>query len=151
MLSFLFVTTLHATLFLTHPEKNKKKNEAPLHRNIKSPQRKKDRGQEQTKEEARTSSPLDVPDQKRTDDAGGDSDAADDGDPHQPLLRDLVVHQLAQVRGLQVRGLLLEEEIVIAAGLAVVAELVVAEGEVVEALAAALGGDAEDLGEEADA
>lgn len=85
------------------------------------------------------------------DDAGGEADAAEDGDAEEPLLGDLVVDELAQVGGLQVGGLLVEEQVVVAAGLAVVAELVVAEGEVVQALAAALGGDAKDFGQEADA
>lgn len=85
------------------------------------------------------------------DDAGGEADAAEDGDAEEPLLGDLVVDELAQVGGLQVGGLLVEEQVVVAAGLAVVAELVIAEGEVVQALAAALGGDAKDFGQEADA
>lgn len=88
---------------------------------------------------------------KRAHNAGGQADAAEDGDAEQPLLGDLVVDELAEVGGLEVGGLLVDEEVVVAAGLAVVAELVVAEGEVVEALAAALGGDAEDFGQEADA
>lgn len=74
-----------------------------------------------------------------------DADAAEDGDAHEPLLGDLVVDELAEVARLQVGGLLLDEELVVAASLGVVAELVVAEGEVVEALAAALGGEAEDV------
>lgn len=97
------------------------------------------------------SPPLCIPQQERTDDTGRNADAADDGDAEEPFLGDLVVDELAQVGGLEVGGLLVEEEVVVAAGLAVVAELVVAEGEVVEAFAAALGGDAEDVGEEADA
>lgn len=92
-----------------------------------------------------------VAQQEGTHDTGGDADTAEDGDAHEALLGDLVVDELAQVGGLKVGGLLLEEEVVVAAGLSVVAELVAAEGEVVEAFAAALGGEAEDLGEEADA
>ncbi|KAH6607824.1 hypothetical protein Trco_004137 [Trichoderma cornu-damae] len=97
------------------------------------------------------SSPLRIPQQKGADDTRGDADAADDGDAQEALLGDLVVDELAEVGGLEVGGFFVEEEVVVAAGLAVVAQLVVAEGEVVEAFAAALGGDAEDVGEEADA
>lgn len=97
------------------------------------------------------SPPLCIPQQKSTDNTSRDADAADNRHAEQALLGDLVVDELAQVGGLEVGGLLVEEEVVVAAGLAVVSELVVAEGEVVEALAAALGGDAEDVGEEADA
>lgn len=97
------------------------------------------------------SPPFRVPQQECADDAGSDANAANDGDAQEALLGDLVVDELAQVGGLEVSGLLVDEQVVVAAGLAVVAELVVAEGEVVEAFAAALGGDAEDVGEEADA
>lgn len=96
------------------------------------------------------SPPFRVPQQESADDAGSDANAANNGDAQEALLGDLVVDELAQVGGLEVGRLLVEEEVVVAAGLAVVAELVVAEGEVVEAFAAALGGDAEDVGEEAD-
>ena len=92
-----------------------------------------------------------VLEEERADDARGDADTAEDGDAHEPLLGDLCVDELAQVRGLEVGGLAVEEEVVVAAGLAVVTELVVAQGEVVEAFAAALGGEAEDVGEETDA
>lgn len=97
------------------------------------------------------SPPFRIPQQKRTHHTRSDANAANNGDAQKAFLGDLVVDELSQVGGLEVGGLLLEEEVVVAAGLAVVAELVVAEGEVVEALAAALGGDAEDVGEEADA
>jgi hypothetical protein len=52
---------------------------------------------------------------------------------------------------LKVRGFLIEEEIVVTTSFCVVSELVVTEGEVVEAFAAALGGGAEDVREETDA
>lgn len=51
---------------------------------------------------------------------------------------------------MKIRGLLVEEQVIVAASFGVVAELVVAESEVVEAFAAAFGGGAEDVGEEAD-
>lgn len=92
-----------------------------------------------------------IPQQECPHDTGGDSNTTEDGDAHEAFAGNLVVDELAQVGGLEVGGLLVEEEVVVAACLAVVAELVVAEGEVVEALAAALGGDAEDVREEADA
>lgn len=98
-----------------------------------------------------SSPPFRVPQQESADDAGSDANAANDGDAQEALLGDLVVDELAQVGGLEVGGLLVEEQVVVAAGLAVVAELVVTKGEVVEAFAAALGGDAEDVGEETDA
>lgn len=97
------------------------------------------------------SPPPRVPEDEGANDTGSDAHAAEDGHAHEALFGDLVVDELAQVRGLQVGGLLVDEEVVVPAGLAVVAELVVAEGEVVEALAAALGREAEDVGEEADA
>lgn len=95
--------------------------------------------------------PPRVPQDESSYHTGGEADTTKNGDTHEALLGDLVVDELAQVRGLEVGRLLVEEEVVVAASLAVVAELVVAEGEVVQALAAALGGEAEDLGEETDA
>lgn len=92
-----------------------------------------------------------IPEEKGANDTGGDADAAEDGDADEALARDLCVDELAQIRCLEVGGLLVDEKVVVATGLAVVAELVVAEGEVVEALAAALGREAEDLREEANA
>lgn len=92
-----------------------------------------------------------IPKQYTTDHTGGDGDATDDRDAHQALLGHLVVDQGPQVGRLQVRGLLLQQEVIVSASLGVVAQLEVAEGEVVEALAAALGGRPEDLGEEDDA
>ena len=97
------------------------------------------------------SPPLAVADEEGADDAGGDAHAAEDGDAHEALLGHLVVDELAQVGGLQVGGFAVEEHVVVAAGLGIAAQLVVAEGEVVQALAPALGRDAEDVGEEADA
>lgn len=49
---------------------------------------------------------------------------------------------------MQVGGLLLEQTVIVAPGVGIVAEFEVAQGEVVEALAAALGGGAKDFGEE---
>lgn len=98
-----------------------------------------------------SSPPPGVSQDERTHNTGRDAHAAQDGHAHEALLGDLVVDELAQVGGLKVGGLLVEEEVVVAAGLAVVAQLVVAEGEVVEALAAALGAEAEDFGEKAHA
>jgi hypothetical protein len=95
--------------------------------------------------------PPSIPEDESAEQTGGDAHAAEDGDAHEALLGDLVVNELAQISGLEVGGLLVEKEVVVAAGLAVVAELIVAEGEVVEAFAAAFGGEAEDFGEEADA
>lgn len=95
--------------------------------------------------------PPHVSHQHAADDAQADGDAANDGDADEALAGDLVVDEGAQIARLEVGGLLLEEEVVVAAGLGVVAEPEVAQGEVVEALAAALGGGAEDLGEEDDA
>lgn len=88
---------------------------------------------------------------KGTDDASNQTDAAENGDTKESFLGYLVVDELAQVGGLQVGRLLVEEQVVVPASLAVAAELVVAEREVVEAFAAALRGDAEDFGEELDA
>lgn len=97
------------------------------------------------------SPPLRVPHQERPHHAGGHGHAAHDRHAHEPLLGDLVVDELPQVRRLQVRRLRLEELVVVPPRLGVVAQLVVAEGQVVEALAAAFRGGTEDLGEELDA
>jgi hypothetical protein len=97
------------------------------------------------------SPPPCIPHEKRTHNPRSDTHTTEYGDAHETLPRDLVVDELAQVGGLEVGGLALEEQVIVAAGLGVAAELIVAESEVVEALAAALGGQAEDLGEEADA
>lgn len=96
-------------------------------------------------------SPTRILQEESPDNASGDSHAAEDGDAHETLLGNLVVDELTEVGGLQVGGLLVEQEVVVPPGLGVVCELVVAEGEVVEAFAAALGGEAEDVGEETDA
>lgn len=95
--------------------------------------------------------PADIPHQHPADHPSRHGEAADDGDAHQALARDLVVDERPQVARLQVRGLLLEQQVVVPPGLGVVAQLEVAQGQVVEALAAALGRGAEDLGEEDDA
>ena len=97
-------------------------------------------------------SPLpSVFDEKCTNNTSGDANAAHDGDTHHALPGDLVVDELAQVGGLQVGGLEVQQRLVEAAGLAVVAELVVAKSDIVQALAAAFGRLAVDFGEEADA
>lgn len=102
--------------------------------------------------EVMSCSPLPrVPQDKRSHDTRSDANTAKNSDAHESLPCDLVVDELSQVRGLEVGRLLIEEQVVVPAGLGVVAELVVSEGEVVEALATALGGGAEDVGEEADA
>jgi hypothetical protein len=101
---------------------------------------------------ARASLPLlGVAEDEGTDDSGGDADTTEDGDTHEALLGDLIVDELAQAGGLEVGGFLVKEKVVVAAGLAVVAELVAPQGEVVKALAAALGGESEDFGQETDA
>lgn len=88
---------------------------------------------------------------KGADHASSNANTTKNRNAQKPLFGNLVVNELSKVGSLQVCGLLVEEELVVAAGFGVVAELVVAEGEVVEALAAAFGGGAEDVGEEADA
>lgn len=92
-----------------------------------------------------------IPHQYPTNDTGRHGEAAHDRDTHQALPRHLVVYQRPQVGGLQVGRLLLEQEVVVPPSLGVVAQLEVTECQVVEALAAAFGRDAEDLGEEDDA
>lgn len=70
-------------------------------------------------------SPSLAPEKNATDHAGSDGDTTYDCDAHQPFLRYLVVDQPAQVRGLQVRRLLFEKQIVVAPRLAIIAQLVV--------------------------
>ncbi|KAI6757470.1 hypothetical protein HG531_003295 [Fusarium graminearum] len=89
--------------------------------------------------------------EKRSHDSGCYTNTTKYGDAHESFAGNLVVDERAQVRGLKVGGLLVEQEVVVASSFAVVAELVVAEGEVVEAFSAALRGDAEDIREQADA
>jgi hypothetical protein len=95
--------------------------------------------------------PTSIFQEESTDDTRSDTHAAEDGDAHEAFLGDLVVDELAEVGGLEISGLFIKEEVVVAAGLGVVGEFVVAEGEVVEAFAAALGGEAEDFGKETNA
>lgn len=73
-------------------------------------------------------SPPRVPQNESTYHASCDTDATEDGDSHEPFLGDLVIDELAEVGGLEVCRLLLHEEVVVAAGFGIVAELVVAEG-----------------------
>jgi hypothetical protein len=92
-----------------------------------------------------------IPQEKRSHDSSRYTNTTEYGNAHESFPGNLVVDERAQVRGLQVGGLLVEQEVVVAAGFAVVAELVVAEGEVVEAFPTALWGDTEDIREQADA
>lgn len=92
------------------------------------------------------SSPPRVLHDESTHHASRDAHSAQYRNSHQPLLGYLVIDQLSQIPRLQVARLPLDEKIVVASCLGEIAELVVSEGEVVEALAAALGREAEDLG-----
>lgn len=69
---------------------------------------------------------------------------------HEPLLGHLLVNQRSQAGSLHVRRLLVEEEIVVASGLAVVPELVVPESQIVEAFSSTFGGGTEDFREQTD-
>lgn len=89
--------------------------------------------------------------QEGADDARSNTNATEDGDAHEPFPGDPVVDELPQVRGLHIGRFLIQQQVIVPAGLAVVAELVVSQGEVVEAFAASLGREAEYVGEEADA
>lgn len=95
--------------------------------------------------------PLLSPEQDPPDHAGGHGDAADDGDAHQPLPGHAVVDEPAQVRRLEVGRLLVQQQVVVSSGVGVVAELVVPQRQVVQALAAALRRYPEDLRQQADA
>jgi hypothetical protein len=97
------------------------------------------------------SPPPPAPQQNRANQPRRNSDSTDNRRANKPLLGDLVVDETLEASGLQVRGLQLEQQLVVSAGLCVVAELVVAEGEVVEAFAAAFARRAEDVGQEAHA
>lgn len=70
---------------------------------------------------------------------------------HQALPRHLVIDELPQTSRLHVRRFLVQEQVVVAPGLAVVAELEVSESKVVETFSATFGGGAEDFREETDA
>lgn len=87
--------------------------------------------------------------EKSADNTGGDSHATKNGHSHEPLFCYLVINQLPQICSLEVIGLPLDEQVVVAAGFCIGAELVVSEGKVVEALAAALGREAKYFREEA--
>lgn len=54
-----------------------------------------------------------------------DTNATQDGNSHETLAGNLVIDQLAQVGRLQIGGLLVEKQVVVPAGFAVVAQLVV--------------------------
>lgn len=89
--------------------------------------------------------------QESADHTRGNTNATEDGDAHEAFPGDPVVDELPQVRGLHIGRFLIQQQVIIPAGLAVVAELVVSQGEVVEAFAATFGREAEYVGEEADA
>lgn len=84
-------------------------------------------------------------DEETADQSGSKGNPANDGNSDQTLFRDLVVDQLAQAGGLQVSGLVVEQEIVIPTGFGVVAQLEVSESEVVKAFPASFGSAAEDF------
>lgn len=75
----------------------------------------------------------------------------DDSNPHQSFLGDLVIDQASEAVRLEIMRFEVEQRGIIAASVGVVAELVVAQREVVQALPAAVGRGAEDLGEQPDA
>ena len=89
-----------------------------------------------------------VPQQYAANYASRDSDAADDGNPHEAFLGHLVVNHCSQICRLQISGLLLREEVVVSPCLAVVAQLVVAQSEIVQALPASFWRGPKDLREE---
>jgi hypothetical protein len=88
-----------------------------------------------------------VPQEERSHDSSCYTNTTKYGNTHESFPSNLVVNECTQVRGLQVGGLLIEQEVVIAASFAVVAKLVVAECEIVEAFSAALRRDTEDIRE----
>lgn len=92
-----------------------------------------------------------VLEQKRSHDTSSNTNTTENSHAHQSLLGDLVINQLSQIRGLQVRRLLIEKKVVVTTSLAVVAELVVPQGEIVEAFATTFGREAEYIAEETDA
>lgn len=95
--------------------------------------------------------PARAPDEQASHYTCGHRDAAHDGNAHQTLLRDAVVDECLQAAGLEIGRLEVEQQLVVTAGLGIVAELVVAKRKVVKAFATALGAVAKDLGEEAHA
>lgn len=74
-----------------------------------------------------------------------DGDPTHDGRTEQALLCDLIVHQLPQALCLHVAGLELQQVVIVPSGLGVIPQLVVSQGEVVEAFAASVGALAEDV------
>lgn len=70
---------------------------------------------------------------------------------HQAFLCNLIINQAPQTLRLQISLFQFQQTVIVAFRFGVIAELVVAQGEVVEAFATAVGGGTEDVGEEADA
>lgn len=95
--------------------------------------------------------PLGTLENQAANNASSNSQTADNGHTDQALPGNLVVNQALEALGLQIVLLQIEQQLVVASGLGVIAQLVVAEGEVVEAFAAAVGRGAEDFGEQAHA
>jgi hypothetical protein len=67
--------------------------------------------------------------------SSGNNQSSHDGGTHHSLLCNLVIDQTLQAACLQIRGLQLEQQLIISSCLGVVTELVVSESEVVQTLA----------------
>lgn len=77
--------------------------------------------------------------------SSGQSQATHDRNAHQTLFGDLVIDQRTEAGSLQVPWFLLQQQIIVSPGFAVVSELVVPQGQVVETFASSLWGSAEDF------
>ena len=95
--------------------------------------------------------PLRAPNKQPTNNTSSNSKPTHNSNTKQALLLHLVLDQILQTLRLQVPLLELQKTIVVPPSLGVVSELVVPEGEIVQALAPAVGALSEDVGEELDA
>src|ERR1700712_115974 len=93
-------------------------------------------------------SPPTAPKQEPPYYTSGNRNTAYYSNTHQSLLGHLIVDQSPQIRRLHVHRLLVQQQIIVPPRLAVVAQLVVSQCQVVQTFATSLGRHAEDLGEE---
>lgn len=79
-----------------------------------------------------------------------DGNPTQDRNTHEAFFRNLIIYQSPQAARLKIPRLMVDQEIVVPPCFRVVAELVVSQSQIEETFAPALGGCAEDLGEQTD-
>jgi hypothetical protein len=95
-----------------------------------------------------SSLPPSAPNKQPAQNTGSNRQPTHNRHPDQSLPLHLLVDQLPQTLRLQIPRLQIQQQVVIPPRLGVVAQLVVAQREIVQTLASAVGAGAEDLGEE---